>query len=801
MTFLPFDRYKSPISSIFSEESHLQLQLEVEATLVWAWAQLGRIPKEAASEIARACSSGNITVERVHELEKQTHHDVMAMVLAISELCPKYGGYVHLGATSYDIQDTVLGLQLKKAKQVILNHARMVLNLLIRFAEKYKDFPAIGRTHGQHAIPITLGFKFANYASELYWIIRQIEETTVEYGKMAGAVGTYASFGTRDVEKLVLNQLNLRKLPITTQVVPRVIHATFLSQVAAMIGVIERLAKEIRHLQRTEIGEIFESFERGQVGSSTMPQKRNPHKSKRSNGIARVITANVQVALENIALEHERDLTNSSSERVIIPETLILADYLLLQAKQILENLEVNEARIKKNLHLLNGRQCAERLMIRLSDAIGRQRAHELLKDLSASSDFKKAVMNHPEIKEHLTTSEIEDLLNPESYLGLAPEVTEAVISEISHYLEEHFTTPENSIVLTNGGSREKTVLPSIPKTYAEAGVDISKEHQTVQVLQEWVQKSFAFGNVISKFGHYANLIEYDGLLLALTTDGVGSKVLIAQMAKKFDTVGIDCVAMNVNDLLAMNIRPLAFVDYLAVQNPLSPEIAEQIAKGIYLGCQEAKIPILGGELATLPEIINGVNGLGFDLAGTALGVVTPEQLVTGKNIKPGDKIIGLASSGLHSNGYTLARKILLSELSLDDNFSWGVRVADELLRPTRIYVRSVLELTSKIPVTGLAHITGSGFKKLHRITQYGFKLSEFPDIPPIFMEIQERGSVTHEEMFSTFNMGIGFVITVRGEHVDAALKILQNHGEKAYVLGEITESGKIEITQYDVTL
>ncbi len=799
MTFLPFDRYKSPLSLIFSEEHHLKLQLEVEAALARAWSQVGRIPKEAAEEISEVCHSGKVTVERVHELEKQTHHDVMAMVLAISEQCSRYGGYVHLGATSYDIQDTVLGLQLKKSKELILHHSRLVLRQLVRLAEKYKDFPAMGRTHGQHAIPITLGFKFANHAHELYWIIRHLENTTIEYGKMAGAVGTYASFGTREVEKIVLDTLGLQRLPITTQVIPRVIHATFLAQVSSLVGVLERLAKEIRHLQRTEIGELFESFQRGQVGSSTMPQKRNPHKSERINGLARIIRANVQVAFENIALEHERDLTNSSAERVIIPETLILTDYLLLQANDILKNLEVNEVRIKENLHLLQGRQCAERLMITLSDAIGRQQAHELLKELSSSDDFRTAVFNHPVVKQHLTEEEIANLLNPETYIGLASIVTQEVIAELSSYLERTLPMEKPKDAFNGRTIKQTMTTSSSPRTYAEAGVDIDKERETIRIIQKWVQKSFAFGNIVTKFGHYANLIEHEGLLLALATDGVGSKLLVAQMAKQFDTIGIDCVAMNVNDLLAMNIRPLAFVDYLAVQSPLSPSIANEIAKGIYLGCQQSKIPILGGELATLPEIIRGVNDLGFDLAGTALGIASPEQLITGNDIKPGDKIIGLESSGLHSNGYTLARKVILSELSIDDKFSWGTRVADELLKPTRIYVDSILNLTSKVPVAGLAHVTGSGFKKLHRITNFGFNLSDFPDIPRIFKEIQERGRITNEEMFSTFNMGIGFVVVVQEDHLDEAMDILRKQGENPHVLGDITTDGKIRIPQYEV--
>ncbi len=774
MTATPYERYQTEINAIFTEESHLKYQLLVEKTLAKAHMMLGKIPKEAYEEIANACDSGKITLKRVKEIEKETHHDVMAMVLAISEQCPKYGGYVHLGATSYDIQDTVLGLQLKAAKSIILKHLVEFKDALTHLILKTKDLVAIGRTHGQHAIPITYGFKFANYLSEITLAENLLKNAEVAFGKMSGAVGTYASFGTDEVEKIVMQQLGLKKLPITTQIIPRIVHFSYLSALAAISSVLARLATEIRQLQRTEIGEVYESFGKKQVGSSTMPQKRNPHRSERVCGLTRVIQSHLQVALDNIILEHERDLTNSSAERYIIPQMTILTDFIIVEMTKILTHLEINEANIRKNLYLLNGRQCAERLMIRLSDSIGRQTAHELLKQLSKEQDFKKAVMEHPVIKEALSEKEILNLLDPKTYIGLAAKKAESVARQLH---------------------------PKIPSDYARAGVSLAAEEDDIKRIGRWVKKTHQFGKVAAKFGHYANLIEWkDDWLLALTADGVGSKVLVAQMAEKYDTIGIDCVAMNVNDLISMGIRPVAFVDYLAVESPLK-ERAEEIAKGLYEGCRQAEIPLLGGEYATLPEIIKGIDSKGFDLAGAALGVVRRKNLITGDAIQAGDAVIGISSNGLHSNGYTLARKVLLNQYPLDYELPWEISIADELLKPTYIYTKPILSLLeNNTTIHGLAHITGSGFKKLHRITKYGFEITTYPKIPEIFHFIQQNGNISYQEMFSTFNMGIGFIVITPMEEKEDALSQL-NKFYPSYELGIITKDSAVNIKPYKVIL
>ena len=334
------------------------------------------------------------------------------------------------------------------------------------------------------------------------------------------------------------------------------------------------------------------------------------------------------------------------------------------------------------------------------------------------------------------------------------------------------------------------------PTTYAEAGIDLSKESRILRNINKYVKNSFGLGKVLSKEGHYANLIQLGDLGLALATDGVGTKLLIAQKTNKFDTIGIDCVAMNVNDLISMGIRPAAFVDYLAVAE-FQEEVIDNIMKGIVKGCELSKIPLIGGELAKIPEILaQSINS--FDLAGTALGVVEASKIIDGSAISVGDKVIGITSSGLHSNGFTILRKVLSVKYELNEDFPWGKNVGEELLIPTRIYVEAIFDLLEKCKVNGLAHITGGGFKKLFRLTDLGFKLDKWCEIPQIFKEIQSVGNIDYQEMFSIFNMGIGFVVIVPETEVEAALIVLSNHFE-SHLIGEITEDPIIEFEGFNV--
>jgi phosphoribosylformylglycinamidine cyclo-ligase len=319
--------------------------------------------------------------------------------------------------------------------------------------------------------------------------------------------------------------------------------------------------------------------------------------------------------------------------------------------------------------------------------------------------------------------------------------------------------------------------------TYAKSGVDIQAENKSIDAMKAVLRaKRKGFGAPMTEIGHYAGLLDMGGFALAMTTDGVGSKVLIANAMKKWDTVGIDCIAMNVNDLYAIGAEPIAFVDYLAVEQ-VDPERAGQLAIGLQHGAQLSNMTIVGGETASLPEIIKG-----FDLAGTAIGIVDKDKIVNGDKIRIGDVLVGVPSVGLHSNGYTLARRIVAeSKYTYNDRMPGSDKtIGEELLMPTRIYFE-ILELVKRCDIHGLAHITGSGLLKLHRITNLGFEIIDPLEPQPIFKFLQELGNVKDAEMYKTFNMGIGFVVVVPEADAKNACQIM---GPGSKVIGSMVKSG-----------
>ncbi len=318
--------------------------------------------------------------------------------------------------------------------------------------------------------------------------------------------------------------------------------------------------------------------------------------------------------------------------------------------------------------------------------------------------------------------------------------------------------------------------------TYSKAGVDIQKENTAIAALVKGLTyKRKGLGAPLTDVGHYAGLIDFGEYALALTTDGVGSKVLIANEMKRWNTIGIDCIAMNVNDLLAMGIEPLAFVDYIAINSP-DLAIMRQIGEGLAKGAEISRMTIVGGETATLPDIIKG-----FDLAGTCLGMVRKDKIISGDRIEVGDAIVGLPSNGVHSNGYSLVRRIIKDAGYSYSNpfpFNTETTIGDELLIPTRIYME-ILAAAVQFDIHGLAHITGSGLMKLHRITKYGFDISDPLEPQPVFRFLQEEGDVDDLEMYKTFNMGMGFVVVLPKSEAREASKMM---GGK--IVGEIIDKG-----------
>lgn len=325
--------------------------------------------------------------------------------------------------------------------------------------------------------------------------------------------------------------------------------------------------------------------------------------------------------------------------------------------------------------------------------------------------------------------------------------------------------------------------------TYSEAGVDISLEEQTVQALTGELAETIEYRNIIKNKGHFAALVDFGKKAIAMSTDGVGSKILIAKQMEKYDTVGIDCIAMVVNDILCVGAEPIAMVDYLAVEHP-NPEIAKEIGKGLKTGCQQAKIAMIGGETASLPKIIKD-----FDLAGTGIGTVDKNKIITGTEIKDGDIILGITSSGVHSNGLSLARKALLdiANYKVTDKLPTdnSVTVGEALLEPTIIYVDPIIELlNSDVKVHGLGHITGGGFSNLKRLNHnMTYIIDNLPEPLPIFKAIQATG-IEDKEMYHVFNMGIGFAVILDEKYKDQALEILNKYHD-TYVIGKIQEDEK----------
>ena len=428
--------------AIFQEENILQKRLDVEAALARAEAAAKLIPKNAAEEITKKADVKIVKLERVKEIEAQIDHDLMAIVKALTEKCsPEAGKFVHFGATSYDIVDTAWALILREALKLVKEDLVKFKKILLEKAENYKKLVMVGRTHGQHATPITLGLKFAVWAAEVQRHLERVEKAIeiVSVGKLTGAVGTGAALGKSSlkIQELLMKELGLGVPLATNQVLQRDRHAEAIISLSFIGQTLEKIAKEIRNLQRTEIGEVEEPFREKQVGSSTMPQKRNPHKSERICGIARVIKANAIVSLDNIPLEHERDLTDSSAERIILPESFILTHYILREAQNIISGLRVNEKNIRKNLKLTRGRIMGEALMQKLVEkGVPRQEAHELVR-VAAMERFEKdiematALINSGKVKGLLSLKEIEDVLNPENYIGAAVEQIENVIKKL----------------------------------------------------------------------------------------------------------------------------------------------------------------------------------------------------------------------------------------------------------------------------------------------------------------------------------------------------------------------------------
>ena len=434
-------RYGTPeIKRIWEQENKQQRMLDIESALAQAEGELGIIPKEFADEIKAKANTKFVTVERVSEIEAETKHDIASLSKGLSEVCEgEAGEYVHFGATSNDIVDSSNSLLLKDSIEVLEEKIERLTKIILKLAEENKMKVCIGRTHGQHALPTTYGMKFAIWADELH---RQYDrllhaKENVCLGMMDGAVGTTAALGTQgwEVHKKVSEILGLKPAPITNQVLQRDNHVEFVATLANIATTLSKIALEVRNLQRTEIQELGEFFDpEKQVGSSTMPHKMNPITAERICGVARIIKSYVNAAMENNPLWHERDLTNSSCERIMFPEACILTDYILNLTIKLMNNLIFYDENIERNLNFTNGLIMAERLMAELTRAgMGKQTAYGVARKNAIKANKEKLlladlILEDPDASQFLTKEDVERIMDPHTYIGSAPIIVDEIL-------------------------------------------------------------------------------------------------------------------------------------------------------------------------------------------------------------------------------------------------------------------------------------------------------------------------------------------------------------------------------------
>ena len=441
MAILPIDggRYGTKqMKEIFDDQKKIEYQLEIEATVAQSQSEIGIIPKKAAQNISSMARSGKITVTRVKKLEAKSDHDTAALVEALSEICrPSAKPWIHYGLTSSDLVDTSNSLQIRDAIRIIEPKVAKLALILSRLAIKYKEVPAVGRTHGQHASIISFGLKFANWALEMSKHVERIEEfkKRVMICKTLGVVGTGSLMGSKalEVQRRVAKKLSLFPADVTTQIVPRERYAEYVFSMALIGATLEKIAIEIRNLQRTEIAEVSEPFRKGQMGSSAVPVKRNPVKSERVTSLSKLLRSQISVAFENIPLWHERDLSNSANERFTLPTSSILLDEMLETMTRILNELHVNENKIRQNLGITRGQIFAEFVLDELiKKGVPRFEAYKDIQRIAFASsedgtDFRDAVKNDLAISSHLSEEEIEKIFIPENHLGASSQIIKNV--------------------------------------------------------------------------------------------------------------------------------------------------------------------------------------------------------------------------------------------------------------------------------------------------------------------------------------------------------------------------------------
>ncbi|MGD2294640.1 MAG: adenylosuccinate lyase [Candidatus Aminicenantes bacterium] len=431
------ERYTRPeMGSIWTEKNRFQKWLDVELAVCEAWSRLGEVPPEALKRIK---DRAGFSIERIDEIEKVVKHDVIAFLTSITEFVGEDARFIHLGLTSYDVVDTALSLLVRDALKKIQKDLRGLLRVLKKQALRHKRTVMIGRTHGVHAEPITFGVKLLVWYEE---VKRHLERAAraidvISYGRISGSVGTYIHLDPK-LEIYALKKLGLKPARVSTQILQRDRHAEVLSTLALICATFDKIAVEIRHLQKTETLELEESFTKGQKGSSSMPHKKNPVRCERISGLARLPRANLQVALENIPLWHERDISHSSAERVILPDSFIVTDYLLAETIDILTHWRVHPDRMRDNIDVSRGLVFSQRVLLALTKKkMSREKAFDLvqknsLKAWKKNLNFKELIQTDEEITEVLGPDEIEACFSLEPYLDKIDYIYERVLKDES---------------------------------------------------------------------------------------------------------------------------------------------------------------------------------------------------------------------------------------------------------------------------------------------------------------------------------------------------------------------------------
>ncbi len=416
------ERYTLPrMGAIWELENKFSKWLEIEILATEAHVKLGVVPQDALEEIKAKAS---FSVDRIEAIEAETHHDVIAFLTNVAENVGPASRYIHYGLTSSDVVDTGLAIQMKEAVDILIEDIRDIIGILKAKAFEYKDTVSVGRTHGVHAEPMSFGLKFANWAFEMHRNLNRLEraKAVISVGKLSGAVGTYSNIDPW-VEEYVCKKLGLKPAPISTQVLQRDRHAEYMSTLAVCAATIEKIATELRGLQKTDTREVEEPFAEGQKGSSAMPHKRNPIVGERLTGMARILRSNAQVAFENVALWHERDISHSSVERVIIPDSTILLDYMLNKLKWLLKGLLVYPENMQKNLERTGGLVFSSRVLLALVEkGITREYAYELVQRNTMATwqgggELKTLLKTDSDVMHYLSEEELDELFDVKYFL------------------------------------------------------------------------------------------------------------------------------------------------------------------------------------------------------------------------------------------------------------------------------------------------------------------------------------------------------------------------------------------------